>query len=499
MRKGYITPDSHHRQASTKASHGKNETETDTIQHDMLNKPEMKMTLYHKNELAHPDHHYFPWIVIVLTIALTLLMITSMFHLKNKTSETIENNISSWNTQNEYMVEHKQNLMTKVVYPKIAAKNISGKIREDLQAIVSQYYHDNATTQGNQLLRIQYHQNMITDDIQSIQFRIQTPQGESVKNYTISVTKDEILSLENFIPADRLKTLQETMKHKMSTHEELRKYTDEVDLSQFLITSKGMIFYFNHGYIDKKTHRIPSIALDAKELSAYISADYASLWKSIFPSVIPQEIEAPIATHPPSTKKMLALTFDDGPHGTYTSQILQALTKFGGHATFFMLGNRAVNYTDVIKEIVAQGSELGNHSWSHPQLTKLSVAQINKEINDTQNVIEKAAGKAPKLVRPPYGAINPTVKATIPMPLILWNIDTEDWKSKNVDAILKIATSQARDGSIILMHDIYKTSEEAAVKLIEHFSHEGYQLVTISELFQAKGKSLVSGKAYTNP
>ncbi|MDM5210603.1 polysaccharide deacetylase family protein [Peribacillus sp. NJ4] len=187
------------------------------------------------------------------------------------------------------------------------------------------------------------------------------------------------------------------------------------------------------------------------------------------------------------TQKVIALTFDDGPHPSHTMSILEDLNKYDGHATFFVLGSRVQHYPEVLQKMLQQGNEIGNHSWDHPQLTRLSKNKIKDQIEKTQDAVEKATGAGPNLVRPPYGAINDNAREYMEdMKVILWDVDPEDWKERDEKKIVNKVMSKAKDGSIILMHDIYQASAQAAGKIIKQLHDKGYQLVTISELEKVK-------------
>lgn len=197
-------------------------------------------------------------------------------------------------------------------------------------------------------------------------------------------------------------------------------------------------------------------------------------------------------------KPMVALTFDDGPHLKYTMQIQESLKKYNGLATFFVLGSRAEKYKNVIKSLSENGNQIGNHTYDHKRLTKLSNKDITNDLTKTNNILQDITSIKPSLMRPTYGSINNNVKFYSNAPLILWSIDTLDWKTKNEKMIVKEVTENVKDGDIILMHDIYKATAIASETIIRELSSRGYQLVTIDELYAARGIELVSGKVYTN-
>lgn len=196
-------------------------------------------------------------------------------------------------------------------------------------------------------------------------------------------------------------------------------------------------------------------------------------------------------------KPMIALTFDDGP-GKYTDALLTELEKNESHATFFMLGINVVKYPDSVKRMLEIGCELGNHSYNHPNLTQLSEEEVQEQVETTNRLISDAAGRPATVLRPPYGAVNDTVASNVHMPMILWSVDTLDWKTRNADKTVEHVLSHLEDGEIILFHDIYPQTVEAVTKLIPLIKEKGYQLVTVSELSQARNIKMADGTRYTN-
>lgn len=194
-------------------------------------------------------------------------------------------------------------------------------------------------------------------------------------------------------------------------------------------------------------------------------------------------------------KKMIALTFDDGPNYN-TSKILEILNKYNVRATFFVLGSKINHNEKIIKTMDEYGMEIGNHTYSHKLMTSMSNLNIIKEVEDTSDVIYNIVGKYPNLVRPSYGSFNKKIKESINMPIIIWNIDTLDWKSHNSKKIVSRVMNKVSDGDIILMHDIYSATVKAVDILVPKLISEGYQLVSVSELFYYKNINLENGKVY---
>ena len=196
-----------------------------------------------------------------------------------------------------------------------------------------------------------------------------------------------------------------------------------------------------------------------------------------------------------SDKKIIALTFDDGPNYN-TNKVLDILNKYNVKATFFVLGHRIKNNEYILKRMKKEGMEIGNHTYNHLLLTKYDNDKIKKEINDTSDLIFSITGKYPSLFRPSYGIANNKIKSIVNMPIIIWNIDTLDWKYHNSKRIYNRVINKVKDGDIILMHDIYSATSNSLNIIIPKLQSEGYRFVTVSELFYYKNISLEKGKVY---
>ena len=194
------------------------------------------------------------------------------------------------------------------------------------------------------------------------------------------------------------------------------------------------------------------------------------------------------------SRKAVALTFDDGPNPNTTPVALELLKKYNAKATFFMVGRSVAGNEDIIKQVVAEGHQIGNHSWSHPLLTKISLEEAKSQINDTTEALKKASGQDVHIMRPPYGGINSTIQAAVDQSFILWNIDTLDWKNRNTASIMR-EIRKTQPGSIILMHDIHQTSIDALPSVLQYLTEQGFELVTIDELM---GDQLELHQKYTN-
>ena len=183
-----------------------------------------------------------------------------------------------------------------------------------------------------------------------------------------------------------------------------------------------------------------------------------------------------------ATERMVALTFDDGPNPKTTPMLLDILKKYNAKATFFILGQNIPGNEEIVKRMVAEGHEVANHSWSHPNFKTLSPEQIKQEVEQTQSALEKITGRRPTMIRPPYGSVNQMVMDAMNLPAMYWSVDSLDWKSRDPKAILEVVKANTRPGSIILMHDIHQSTVDSMDSVLQHLQAQGYSLDTLPNL-----------------
>lgn len=231
-----------------------------------------------------------------------------------------------------------------------------------------------------------------------------------------------------------------------------------------------------------------AMATAQTEVSGKISEKVAAVG-----TLSPKAIATPVPT---PRSKAVALTFDDGPSTVNTPKVLATLKKYNAHATFFVVGTRVSAGANVLKQELAQGCEIGNHSWDHAKLSRLKMKGVNKECRKTEKLVRKLTGYKIPFLRPPYGAISNTMRKKLKQPMVLWSVDTLDWKSRNAKAVLKMVKKNVSDGDIILMHDIHPSTAEAIKKVIPWLIEQDYDILTVSELMKRKGIAMKNGKAY---
>lgn len=210
----------------------------------------------------------------------------------------------------------------------------------------------------------------------------------------------------------------------------------------------------------------------------------------------PAPTPAPSTPKPPEVKisysqchvdgNQIAFTFDDGPHATNTPRLLDMLKQRNIKATFFCVGQCVAEYPDIAKRIVAEGHEIASHSWSHPNLIPMSEASVRDQLERTHQVIKQATGVEVKVFRPPFGNFTQRQRnwayATYGYKTILWDVDTLDWQHRNPARTESVALSQTHSGSIILTHDIHKSTIDAMPSTLDGLLAKGFKFVTVSEL-----------------
>ena len=197
-------------------------------------------------------------------------------------------------------------------------------------------------------------------------------------------------------------------------------------------------------------------------------------------------------------EKLIALTFDDGPRRSTTTRLLDGLSERGVQATFFLIGAQIEGNEDVIRRMDNEGHQIGIHTYDHVKLTGLNRADFDAQVEKSRMLLKETLGHNDFLLRPPYGMLDDSVKAWAGCPIILWSIDPEDWDDKNADREVQQIVSEAQDGSIILMHDIFPESVDAALRVVDALHAQGFLFCTVDELFAARCIELEAGEMYWN-
>jgi len=205
-------------------------------------------------------------------------------------------------------------------------------------------------------------------------------------------------------------------------------------------------------------------------------------------------VSAPLQTGAP----LVALTFDDGPRRSTTTALLDGLAQRGVQATFFVIGAQIPGCEDLLRRMDEEGHQLGIHTYDHVSLTELSDEDFAAQVERTREALKQTLGHNDFLLRPPYGLVDEAVERRAGCPIILWSVDPTDWDDKNTARIVDQVVNSAQDGDIILLHDIYPTSVEAALQIVDRLHERGFLFVTVDEMARQRQVSLQDGQSYRN-
>ncbi|WP_068985132.1 polysaccharide deacetylase family protein [Lysinibacillus xylanilyticus] len=307
----------------------------------------------------------------------------------------------------------------------------------------------------------------------------------STKTFFINNETGELISIQALLHNDEnnLSTLATHVRNDLQRNpqlkdeliqDELLKVTEPKwsNFNRFAIVDDSLQFYFDEYEIASGAAGAPIVKLPLSLINPLLAPDF---------QIAMEKPAKPINTGDPNAKR-IALTFDDGPHPKVTEQILDTLDKYHAKATFFMLGSRVQYYPDIARDVLARGHEIGNHSWNHPVLTKLPLESAVNQCTSTVAEIEKAINQKPTVFRPPYGATNDAINAQIPVPVVLWTIDTLDWKHRDAQQLLPNIKNNLHNNAIVLMHDIHQSTADGLDAVLAYLQGQGYEFVTVSEI-----------------
>lgn len=413
----------------------------------------------------------------------------------------------------QLMSEVKKEYAIAVFYPKVDNATINNLIESEAKATFDDLKEKAKayvpTDKDDQLLyKVDYQTALSNNKYLSYMYRIDRTEKGNVSSSSKSHLYDKSASKELLM--DEVFTGQYLKKLEALTKKSFKQEPTTVELAStehfltgvsseneenyqtFFLQGDQLHFYFNPGQLIEEGTEIMENSVSLMDMKRYIGIDIlANLPKDESAVQIPDRFIDP-------DKKMVALTFDDGPHTTNTPKLLECLRENNSAATFFVVGNRIKGNEKIILDIVNSGSEVGSHTYDHADLRKVSDDKLISELTTTNNLVKGSTEDKIETVtlRPPYGAVNANVKKLSPYPMIMWNIDTLDWKTRDAQKTYDSVINHVQDGDIVLMHDIHNQSIDAALRIIPKLVEMGYQLVTIDELFENKGIVLEPGKVY---
>ncbi len=308
----------------------------------------------------------------------------------------------------------------------------------------------------------------------NIQKQISNPIIPEIKSW-------ELILIENIISKRYLYTLSKIIEEKLSQLSNASIWIESNYTTYSNIMRVGNNFIFT---------------LHNKQITIPTSSYFFDTWNKKSKKSISWEWTIPTWIIDQNPKKLIALTFDDGPSPKYTHILLDILKKENIHATFYVLGSRVIQYPDVLKRTYTEWHEIGNHSYSHALFTKLSDRDMQEELYKTDQIIYTTIGIYPKTFRPPYGWVNPIILRNAGMPAILWSIDPHDWKTHSIKRNIN-SIANAKDWDILIMHDIHEASVASIPTIIKKLKDQGFTFVTITELLSLSDTNMQIWKTCT--
>ena len=232
-----------------------------------------------------------------------------------------------------------------------------------------------------------------------------------------------------------------------------------------------------------------------------LALPWLGVWAT--PAPTPREVARPASLPQERTGEetqvdcpLVAITFDDGPRRSTTSDLLDGLAARGVQATFFLIGGQIEGCEDLVERMEAEGHQIGIHSFDHKAITALNDLDFAAQVDREREALEAILGREDFPLRPPYGEVDAAVEKRAPGPIILWSVDPEDWRYQDAEKVTEHILDHVRDGSVILLHDIYPTSVDAAIAVVDALHREGFLFVTVDELARQRGVELKPGQAY---
>ena len=286
---------------------------------------------------------------------------------------------------------------------------------------------------------------------------------------TLIFNKNKRISLQELFDIDKLKSTIES-------YENNKEKLTDANIN-ILFNDKSTTFYIRENEKLKNLEIVNNELTEAAKISLNLDESYHK------EHTIQKE------------SKLVAFTFDDGP-SKYTLDIANILEEYNASATFFEVGYNIKAHPEITKELSERGFEIANHTTDHSKLTKLTEVKYLSKINDNNALFKELTGKDMPYLRPPYGSYNDKIKASAGVPIVTWSLDTRDWESRNKDKVIEMVMNNIKEGDIILFHDLYESTRDAVKELMPLLKEQGYQAVSVGELFKSKGITLEAGTSY---
>lgn len=393
----------------------------------------------------------------------------------------------------ETIIENKNNIIAALTYPTTGIskldKEIQKYVEESYDAFKMEYSSFYTLAKESEfnldyqywVVDHRYHNIILETFINSSS--LAHPIHE-IKTFVYDAKKNTIITVEDFLGKQKATNVLPLLKQQL-----IEKYKECIILealdseitgdfknAQFTITHENLTFHFDPYKVTSGNCGIIKVDIPLSKLD--IQFEKTTSKEKDIVSINRERVIDP-------NKPVVAITFDDGP-SKYTWEILTLLQEYNANGTFFVLGNKAKAYQETLQEALKQGNEIGNHSYNHKWLTRLDVEDFKEQIDKTQSLIQELTGYTPALLRPTYGSVNKKIRNSTDLKVVLWDVDSLDWKIKDSKKIASRVLKDVEDMDIILFHDTHKRTIEALKIILQELQNKEYQFVTVSELEQVK-------------
>ena len=414
--------------------------------------------------------------IILITLFLSISIIFSIIN-----DYKIKNEVNT-------IILKENNMTIGINYPTTNIKKLDLEIKKQVDSIYDDFIKEYGLDNNNSELNIDYSYNITNERYINIVLEKYISNSNKLISklytYVFDVKQNRFLTLKDLINEKDLKYISSYVQKEL-----LSKYKDSIGINELnnilnpdyknynLFTFNDQKLYLYFDFTSFKD--IVDVEIPLENINLKIPIEMGTtVQNTVKVKKVKNKVIDP-------NKKMIALTFDDGP-SKYTDKIIDLLNKYDASGTFFVLGNKVEMYKETLIKMVEQGSEIGNHSYNHKWLIKLNKNDFINQVNQTQSILKSTIGYTPTLLRPTYGSVNDEIKNNTTLDIVLWNIDTLDWKLKNYKDIANRVIGKVDDGDIVLMHDIHEKTLKALEIILPKLKEEGYQFVTVSELKKAQ-------------
>lgn len=453
----------------------------------------------------------------ILTIAFITLFITIILsHLYTQAKNPIYDapEVVDVSGENKSYSEKNLNNHISVLYPTFNCKKIDkiilNKVNEYVEAFKeknTEYVELTDTTKAD--LKIGYESYKATDDVMSVLLKISEREAfeETYKSeyYALAFDpKNDIkISLDDLFKGRYLNYISSYVEDYLNNlddeidYERMRQalYPSSDNFSAFTLDSDKITFYFDKSkFTDKEVNDHYIVEIPYYDMYGFFRRGYLDS-KVEQDDYVYDQVFGLVDERVPS----IAITFDDGP-GKYTQEIVDILREYNAVATFFMLGERIdMVEPEVLDNLLNEGSTINSHSYSHKDFKRLSAESIKNDVTSTRDKIyDVTGGYEIRFFRPPYGSYNDTVKENVPYPLVMWSVDTRDWATDDPDVVYENSINNIQDGDVILLHEVHESTVVALPRILETLKEQGFQFVTIEEMYDIKNSKLQRGVIIEN-